>query len=64
MENTSVANRLVALCALVGVSDFDPTQEIDADAEQFLRVNIEAHKDRLPQYVAHVMIECYKLGKK
>jgi hypothetical protein len=58
-------DKLVVLCTLAIVeTDFDPTKEIDADAEQFLRVNIEAQRERLPQFLAHVMTECYRLGRR
>lgn len=39
----------------LAVADFDPTVPIDPEIEQFLRVNIEAYRDVLPQWIAHVI---------
>lgn len=35
--------------------DFDPNAPVDPDVEQFLRANIAAYEDCLPQWVAHVI---------
>lgn len=50
MPVPGVYDRLVAASG-----DFDPDQPLNPDVEQFLRVNIEAYRDVLPQWIAHVI---------
>ena len=44
-----------SVCLDLGTDHFNPQIPIDSEAEQFLRVNIEAYKDDLPKWIAHVM---------
>lgn len=49
--------KLRAVCAELGnrAGEFDPGESLDPEVEQFLRVNIDAYSDCLPQYIAHVI---------
>ena len=48
-------DKLKAVCLKLGTADFDPAEDLDPEVEQFLRVNVEAYQDCLPQYIAHVI---------
>lgn len=48
-------DKIKVVCGQLAVTDFDPTTELDSEVEQFLRVNAEAYRDCLPQYIAHVI---------
>ena len=48
-------DKVKAVCEQLAVADFDPTMKLDQEVEQFLRVNVEAYRDCLPRYIAHVI---------
>lgn len=58
------ADPVEKVCERLAVTPFDPRPELSPDVEQFLRVNLEAHSEQLPRYLAHVIREAFAAGQR